>query len=88
MIGEMLFDAPAIATRVRELGAEISQEYAGRVPVLLGVLNAAAPFLADLTRAVSIPCEFDVIAVTNIPKSTAFDSRRTPQHRLRVETLS
>lgn len=64
MIGELLFDAAAIAGRVRELGAEISRDYAGRVPVLVGVLNAAAPFLADLTRAVEIPCEFDTIAVT------------------------
>ncbi len=64
MIGELLFDAQTIAGRVRELGAEISRDYAGKVPVLLGILNAAAPFLADLSRAVSIPCEFDAIAVT------------------------
>lgn len=64
MIGEVLFDAATIAQRVRELGAAISRDYKGRVPVLLGILNAAAPFLADLTRAVSIPCEFDAIAVT------------------------
>ena len=64
MIGEVLFDATAIERRVRELGAEISRDYAGKLPVFVGVLNAAAPFLADLTRAVSIPCEFDVIAVT------------------------
>ncbi|HTZ54611.1 MAG TPA: hypoxanthine phosphoribosyltransferase [Candidatus Acidoferrum sp.] len=64
MIGEVLFDAPAIAERVGELGEEISRDYEGRVPVLIGVLNAAATFLADLTRAVKIPCEFDAIAVT------------------------
>ncbi len=64
MIGEVLFDAAAIDRRVRELGAAISRDYEGKLPVLIGVLNAAAPFLADLTRAVSIPCEFDVIAVT------------------------
>jgi hypoxanthine phosphoribosyltransferase len=64
MIGDVLFDAPAIAARVRELGAEISRDYHGRVPVLIGVLNAAATFLADLTRAVTIPCEYDAIAVT------------------------
>jgi len=63
-LGEMLFDAQAIADRVRDLGARISRDYAGRVPMLVGVLNAAAPFLADLSRAVTIPAEFDVIAVT------------------------
>ncbi len=64
MIGEVLFDAATIEQRVHELGAEISRDYADKLPVFVGVLNAAAPFLADLTRAVSIPCEFDVIAVT------------------------
>lgn len=64
MIGEVLFDEQTIAARVREIGAAISSDYAGKVPVLVGVLNGAAPFLADLTRAVSIPCEYDVIAVT------------------------
>jgi hypoxanthine phosphoribosyltransferase len=64
VIGEVLFDAATIAQRVRELGAAISRDYEGRLPVLIGILNAAAPFLADLTRAVSIPCEFDAIAVT------------------------
>jgi hypoxanthine phosphoribosyltransferase len=64
VIGEVLFDEQAIAARVRELGAQISRDYAGMVPVLIGVLSGAAPFLADLTRAVEIPSEFDVIAVT------------------------
>lgn len=64
MIGDVLYDASAIATRVRELGAQIAHDYAGRLPVLIGILNGVAPFLADLTRAITIPCEFDVIAVT------------------------
>ncbi len=63
-VGTMLFDAGTVVSRVRELGAQISKDYAGKVPVLIGVLNAAVPFLADLARAVSIPAEFDVIAVT------------------------
>ena len=65
MIGEPLFDAGAIAGRVRELGAAISRDYAGRNPLLIGLLTAAAPFLADLSRALSIPCEMDVIAVNH-----------------------
>jgi hypoxanthine phosphoribosyltransferase len=69
VIGELLFDAPAIAARVDELGAEISRDYTGKVPILIGILNAAATFLSDLTRAVSIPCEFDAIAVTKFSSS-------------------
>lgn len=60
----MLFDADAVASRVAEIGARISGDYYGKVPLLVGVLNAAVPFLADLMRAVTIPAEFDVIAVT------------------------
>ncbi|MBV8654943.1 MAG: hypoxanthine phosphoribosyltransferase, partial [Candidatus Eremiobacteraeota bacterium] len=63
MIGEPLFDAGSIAGRVREIGTAISRDYAGRTPVLVGLLTAAAPFLADLSRAVTIPCEIDVISV-------------------------
>lgn len=63
MIGEPLFDARSIASRVGEIGAAISRDYAGTVPVLVGLLAAAAPFLADLSRALTLPCELDVIAV-------------------------
>jgi hypoxanthine phosphoribosyltransferase len=63
VIGEPLFDAESIASRVREIGAAISRDYADCVPILVGMLSAAAPFLADLSRAVTIPCELDVISV-------------------------
>lgn len=63
MIGDPLFDQDAIAARVRELGVAISGDYAGKAPLLIGLLTAAAPFLADLSRAITIPCEIDVISV-------------------------
>ncbi|MEO6835024.1 MAG: phosphoribosyltransferase family protein [Candidatus Tumulicola sp.] len=63
LIGQPLFDAASIAGRVRELGAAIAADYAGTVPLLIGLLTAAAPFLADLSRAIAIPCELDVISV-------------------------
>lgn len=69
MIGEVLFERETIAARVAELGAQIDREYAGRVPLLLGVLTSAATFLADLARAISIPCEYDLIAVTAFSRS-------------------
>lgn len=63
-VGTLLFDADTVALRVGEIGSRISRDYQGKVPLLVGILNAAAPFLADLTRAVTIPAEFDVISVT------------------------
>ncbi len=64
MIGEPLFDANAIARRVAEIGAAISNDYAGKLPLLVGMLAAAAPFLSDLIRTVTIPCQLDVLAVS------------------------
>lgn len=63
MIGEPLFDSESIAGRVTAIGAAISRDYAGKRPLMVGLLTAAATFLADLTRAVTIPCEIDFIAV-------------------------
>ncbi len=63
MIGEPLFDSEAIAARVGEMGAGISRDYAGHVPLLIGLFSVSTPFLADLSRAISIPCELDAISV-------------------------
>jgi hypoxanthine phosphoribosyltransferase len=64
LIAERLFDRASIAARVCELGASIAKDYAGKYPLIIGVLNSSAVFLADLTRAIGIPCEFDFIALT------------------------
>ncbi|MGC1381632.1 MAG: hypoxanthine phosphoribosyltransferase [Candidatus Baltobacteraceae bacterium] len=63
MIGEPLFDSHSIANRVAAIGAAISRDYEGKTPILIGLLAAAATFLADLVRSVTIPCQLDFIAV-------------------------
>ena len=63
MIGDPLFNSEAIAERVAAIGAAISQDYSGKMPLMIGLLSAAATFLADLARAVTIPCHLDFIAV-------------------------
>jgi len=50
--------------RVRELGAEISRDYADRTPVLISVLKGSFIFLADLARAITVPIELDFMAIT------------------------
>jgi hypoxanthine phosphoribosyltransferase len=50
--------------RVRELGAEISRDYAGRTPVLVSVLKGSFMFLADLARAITVPVNLDFMAIT------------------------
>ncbi len=64
MISEKLFDEETIQARVRDLGALIARDYAGKLPMIVGIMNASAVFVADLTRAIDIPCEFDFIALT------------------------
>src|SRR5512137_2965525 len=53
-----------LARRVRELGAEISRDYAGRTPVLVSVLKGSFIFLADLVRAITVPIHVDFMAIT------------------------
>ncbi|MDQ2663276.1 MAG: hypoxanthine phosphoribosyltransferase [Candidatus Eremiobacteraeota bacterium] len=64
MIADILFNEDTIRARVTRLGEEISAEYEGKNPLVVGVLNSSAVFLADLTRAITIPCEYDFIAVS------------------------
>jgi hypoxanthine phosphoribosyltransferase len=64
MIGDPLFDSTSIAQRVAQIASAISHDYAGKVPVMVGTVAAADPFLADLARAVTIPCQLDVISVS------------------------
>jgi hypoxanthine phosphoribosyltransferase len=64
VIAERLFDEATIAARVREIGASICVDYAGKYPMIVGVLTASAVFVADLTRCIQIPCEYDFIALS------------------------
>lgn len=57
-------DAETIARRVASLGAQITADYAGRDPVLLGILKGAVPFLADLSRSLSPDVEIDFLSLT------------------------
>jgi hypoxanthine phosphoribosyltransferase len=69
-IGEILVREEQLSTRVRELGADISRDYEGRDLLLIGVLKGAVPFLADLMRELTVPCEVDFMAVSSYGSST------------------
>lgn len=56
--------AAAIAARIAELGATIRADYAGKAPVLLGVLKGAVPFLADLGRRLPPQIDIDFLSLT------------------------
>jgi hypoxanthine phosphoribosyltransferase len=69
-IGEILVDAHALQSRVRELADEISRDYEGRPLLLVCVLKSALFFLADLMRHIRIPCEVDFMAVASYGSAT------------------
>jgi hypoxanthine phosphoribosyltransferase len=62
-IGRVLITQEEIESRVRELGDEISADYAGRNPVLISLLKGGFVFLADLIRHITIPHEVDFVTV-------------------------
>jgi len=69
-IGEILVQADDVRRRVRELGAEIGRDYADKDLLLVGILKGAVFFLADLMRALDIPCEVDFMAVASYGSAT------------------
>ena len=69
-IGEILVQADELRNRVRELGVQITEDYAGRDLVLVGVLKGAVFFLSDLMRAIDVPCEVDFMAVASYGSAT------------------
>ena len=62
---EILIPTEEITKRISELGAEIARDYAGRNPLLIGVLKGACLFLSDLMRAADIPLNVEFIAISS-----------------------
>ncbi len=69
-LGEILFTEEKISARVAELGREISEDFAGQTPLLIGVLKGSAIFVADLARAIPGPVELDFLAVSSYGEAT------------------
>ena len=65
---EVLYSRQQIASRVGELGAEITRDLNGEKLVMVGVLKGAAIFLSDLARAVEVDTTFDFVAVSSYGK--------------------
>lgn len=66
----LLLSKEEIRNKVRELGKQISKDYAGLCPILIGVLNGSFIFCADLFREISIDCEVDFIKISSYGEGT------------------
>ncbi len=96
-IKKVLISADQIAARVAELGAQITQDYAGKRPLLIGVLKGAFVFMADLSRAVDLPIDLDFMAVSSYGTATKtsgvvrivkdLDADLTDRHVILVEDI-
>jgi hypoxanthine phosphoribosyltransferase len=69
-IGEILVQADDLRARVVDLGHQVTRDYEGRDLVLIGVLKGAVFFLADVMRAIDLPCEVDFMAVASYGSAT------------------
>ena len=64
-IKEILFSEDTIKNRVKELGARMTLDYAGKTPLLLGVLKGSFIFLADLARNIGLSCEIRFVSASS-----------------------
>src|SRR5258708_1506290 len=67
---EVLIPTEKIKDRIAELGAEIASDYAGRNPLLIGVLKGACIFLSDLLRAIDLRVGVEFMAISSYGNST------------------
>ncbi|MEX0755394.1 MAG: hypoxanthine phosphoribosyltransferase [Actinomycetota bacterium] len=69
-IDRVLITEDEIQSSVRRLGDEITEDYRGRSPLLIGVLKGAFVMMADLSRHIRLPVEFDFMAVASYGAAT------------------
>ena len=69
-LGDSVVAEADLVARIAELGAQITADYHGRSLLLVGVLKGAFMFMADLSRAIELPVEFDFMAVSSYGSAT------------------
>ena len=69
-VGPVVVTAEQLDERIAALGKEITGDYQGRAPLLVGVLKGAFMFMSDLARAIALPVEFDFMAVSSYGSAT------------------
>ena len=70
-VESILYSEEQLRQRVRELGAQITADYAGKEPVLASVLRGSYIFMADLTRAIDLSVTVDFMAVSSYGTGTS-----------------
>jgi hypoxanthine phosphoribosyltransferase len=96
-LGPVVVGEDELRERIRDLGKDITADYAGRAPLLVGVLKGAFVFMSDLAREIDLPVEVDFMAVSSYGSSTKtsgivrivkdLDLDLTDRHVLLVEDI-
>ena len=63
-LGRVVYTEAEIRQRVADLGAQISSDYAGLNPLVVGVLRGVMFFMSDLLRTLQIPARVDFMAIS------------------------
>ncbi len=71
----LLFSRETLAARVRELGQQISRDYAGKEVLLVGVLKGAFVFMADLMRTLEVPAQVEFVRLASYGTGTTSGGR-------------
>ena len=69
-VERVLFSEEELRRRVAEIAAEIDRDYAGKEPLLVSVLRGSFIFMADLCRAIDLPCTLDFMSVSSYGSGT------------------
>ncbi len=64
-IAKVLLTQEQIQSRIAELGQELSREYAGKDPVIVGVLKGVVVFYSDMVRQFTVPCQMDFMWISS-----------------------
>lgn len=70
-IQEVLISEAQIRQRIVELGEELTAEYAGKNPLIVGVLKGVVVFYADMIRQIRVPCEMDFMWISSYQGSNS-----------------
>lgn len=70
VIKKILLTEEEIASRVKELGQEITKDYQGKDLLLVGIIKGAVMFMSDLSKSIELPLKMDFMAVSSYGNSS------------------
>src|SRR5699024_5460472 len=77
-IKSVLITEREIVEKCQEIGSQLTKEYSGKFPLLIGVLKGATPFMADLSRCIETHIEMDFMA------ESSYGNRTTSSGEVRI----